>query len=113
LGWYHDLVSAGDLAAAGYGAYLTASVRKGQRKAEWAGRVWEYAWADGCRDPHLANLYAALVAREATTTDRSPLTRAVEICDDALATVGLHQGRIYVEACRAGERGGLLPESHA
>lgn len=99
-GWYHELVAAGDVEAAGYGAYLAASVRKGQRNPAWALRLCEHAWGDGCRDPYLANLYASLTARLATASDRAPLSAAMSICVDALSAQRHRQGGSYAALVR-------------
>lgn len=65
--------------------WLTVQHYRENRDLDGAMALIQQAWRTGCRHPELASDYAARVAAPGRDTD---LTRAIEICDEALATRG-------------------------
>lgn len=94
-GFYAELREAGEHDAAGYGAYLTAVIRRRVPDRDWALRTLERAWDHGSRSPHLAEMYASMLVTDRPARDLTRYAAALEVCDTTLRLQGNRNARVW------------------
>lgn len=102
--WFHELVEAGELDAAGYGAVLSATARRRTGDRDWALRTLERAWKHGSRNAELADNYASMLITDRRVRTRTNLKLALDVLDEALAAQHGRRGRIYGDLAARRER---------
>jgi DNA polymerase III epsilon subunit-like protein len=96
MGWFGRLVNTGHADAAGYGATLVAKTGPDAHTAGHQRLVLEYAWRKGGRGASLADAYSHRILGDGSDEpDRPHLADALAICDEALATRGDDEGRVW------------------
>lgn len=95
-GWFGQLVRAGDLDAAGYGAQLAAQAGAASRKSGREIAMLRNTWGSGSRNAKLADqLCKRVLGTAATDGSRAHLDEALAVCDQAIATQGVATGRVW------------------
>lgn len=95
-GWFGELVRAGDLDSAGYGAQLAAQAGARSRRSGREVALLRQAWNDGSRNAKLADQLSKRVLTTAAPDDaRTHIDEALDICDQAIATQGKATGRVW------------------
>lgn len=95
-GWFGQLVRAGDLDAAGYGAQAAASIGTSSRRTGRELTLLRQAWAAGSRNAKLADqLSKVLLVTPAPDLSRAHLDEALAVCDEALTHQNGQDGRVW------------------
>lgn len=95
-GWFGQLVRAGDLDAAGYGAQLAAQAGAQSRRSGREVTLLAQAWNAGSRNAKLADQYSKrLLVTTPGDATRSHLDAALDVCNAAIATQSDATGRVW------------------